>query len=591
MTQDLGTLPVLGATFEGNGTRFRVWCTTAKIVAVVLYSAQRERLSVTPLSSGGDDLFEAFLSDVGPGALYMFALDGRETPDPYARFLPFGVHGPARVEAPRRVRGAHHGASLPDSVIYELHIGTFTREGTYRAAAQRLSYLRELGITTVELMPLSSFDGQRGWGYDGVMHYAPFPGYGEPEDLRLFIETAHALRMTVLLDVVYNHFGPSGNYLGGYAPEYFTARHRTPWGDGPDFSNRFMRAYVINNARYWLEEFGFDGLRLDATHEIRDDSPTHILQELAELCRSLEPQRIVVAEDERNDPRLMEQFGLSGVWADDFHHVLHVLLTREDDGYYAAYEPSVDALAHTIEQGWLYEGQVTPTTGRPRGAPATTLSAHHFIYCVQNHDQVGNRALGDRLSQLTDLEAYRAASMLLLFLPMVPLLFMGQEWAASTPFQYFTDHEPALGELVTRGRREEFGRFSLFQGAENQNLIPDPQAETTFLNSKLDWDEQTREPHRQVLSVYRAMLKLRSTDPVIASSSRERLRAEAHGPLLAVRRWIGREQHKLIVNFSTESVPLGELAAGFKSILTSGFSYTETDPRLAPHSAVLLKSG
>jgi maltooligosyltrehalose trehalohydrolase len=412
-------------------------------------------------------------------------------------------------------------------VIYELHVGTFTPEGTFAAATARLPALAELGVTAIELMPLSSFPGRRGWGYDGVGHFAPYAGYGAPDELRALVDEAHLLGMNVLLDVVYNHFGPEGNYLACYSPEYFTRERRTPWGDAVDLDAPRMRRFILDNARYWLREFGFDGLRLDATHALYDPEERSILAELAAEVAALPGRRIVVAEDETNDPGLVLRRGLDGVWADDFHHLLHVLLTGERDGYYAGYEPRLADLARCIERGFFYEGQPWPPTGAPRGASAAELPAPSLIYCLQNHDQVGNRALGERLHHLVGLDVYCAASALLLFLPMTPLLWMGQEWAASAPWQYFTDQPPALGELITAGRRAEFAGFAAFRDPERRERIPDPQDPATFERSKLDWRERERPPHAAVLALYGALLRMRRDDPVLRMHERKNMSVEA----------------------------------------------------------------
>ncbi|HEU4532486.1 MAG TPA: malto-oligosyltrehalose trehalohydrolase, partial [Polyangiaceae bacterium] len=425
---------------------------------------------------------------------------------------------------------------------------TFTPEGTFAAARSRLADLAALGVTALELMPLSSFAGRRGWGYDGVAHFAPHAAYGPPDALKAFVDEAHGLGLSVWLDVVYNHFGPEGNYLGAYSPEYFSPRAPTPWGDGPDYGEPHMRAYLLDNATYWLDEFRLDGLRLDATHHVLDANPKHVLRELAERARALGgPPPVLVAEDERNDPGLVTDIGLDGVWADDAHHALHVLLTGEREGYYAGYAPRAATLARAIERGWLYEGQPWPATGRPRGRPADALAAPQFVYALQNHDQVGNRARGERLHHLVSPEAWRGASALLLFLPMTPLLFMGQEWACSSPFQYFTDFPAELGRLVSEGRRREFEGFVAFSSAASRDAIPDPQAEATFAASKLAWAERDEAAHRETLALYTELLHLRARDPVLADASRERLRVGVEGGLLWVWRWGAGGGHRALV--------------------------------------------
>lgn len=551
--------PSFGADVIGGGTRFGALA-DADRVSVKVYAAGGGLVREQELEARGDARFEVMLDGVGHGALYNFVVDGRELPDPYARYLPHGVHGPAMVfearyafRQPRRERPSH------EHVIYELHVGTFTPEGTYGSAVERLPDLVALGITTLELMPLAAFAGKRGWGYDGVALYAPHAAYGTPDDLRAFIDRAHELGLSVLLDVVYNHFGPDGNYLSAYSQRYFARGVRTPWGDAPDFAHAPMRRYMLENARYWLEEFRFDGLRLDAVHALIDPSPTHVLEELVSSLSDLAPKPWLVAEDERNDPALVTGSGLDALWADDFHHQAHVTTSGERDGYYAAYEPGATGIARCIRRGWLYEGEYSPATKAPRGKPADTLPASAFVYCLQNHDQIGNRALGERIHQLIRTDAYLASSLLLLSLPMTPLLFMGQEWAASSPFLYFTDHNEELGRAIRDGRRAEFAHFGAFGEGELAAEVPDPQAEKTFRRSQLDWSERKAPEHARVLEFYRTALALRKNDPVLADPSRERLQADAFGTVLTVRRWVDRNVRLILVNFGDAPVPLSSL--------------------------------
>lgn len=587
-------VPRLGAQPTERGCCFRLWSTRARRASVALYDQSGRETAEHPLTPMGDGIFETELAGAQAGVRYKFRLDdGPPLPDPYARYLPDGVHGPAEVMSGSYSWRHTDWAGLPLErlVIYELHVGTFTPEGTFAAARAHLPYLADLGVSAVELMPVAAFPGQRGWGYDGVAHFAPHAAYGTPDELRELVDAAHGLGMAVLLDVVYNHWGPDGNYLGAYSPEYFTSAHKTPWGDAPNFDqahSAYMRAYVLDNARYWLEEFRFDGLRLDATHSIQDDSPQHILAALAERVKALPGGKLLIAEDERNLPRLVTDYGLDAVWADDFHHQVHVLLTREHDGYYADYRPELVDLAKTIHGGWLYQGEISPHLGRPRGEPATALGAASLVYCIQNHDQVGNRAFGERLNQLTSLDRYRAVSALLLFLPYTPLLFMGQEWAASTPFLYFTDHHAELGAQVTAGRRSEFSHFQAFSTPGSAEAIPDPQAPATFAASHLDWHEIGQAPYSQVLDLYRQLLALRRSDPVLSNGSRERMTVGTLAPdVLWVHRWEGAEHRLLLLNLGLER-PLAELA------MPAGLSWrpllgTTAGGQLLPmHSALLL---
>jgi maltooligosyltrehalose trehalohydrolase len=557
----LATARPLGAFPERGATRFAVFTTTASRCEVRLYDAELRVLRTEPLGALGEGYHEAVLAGVGPGALYKLVLDGRELPDPYARSLPFGVHGPALVLQPRHTWRHAPGRPRPlrEHIFYELHVGTFTEAGTFDGVRERLPHLAALGVTALQLMPVSAFPGTRGWGYDGVSHFAPFAGYGAPDQLRALVDEAHGHGLSVFLDVVYNHFGPSGNYLAAYSPDYFSHDIRNAWGDCPNFAHPVMRRFVIDNALYWLTEFRFDGLRLDAVHAIIDPSPCHVLRDLALEVGRLHPRKLLVAEDERNNPGLVTELGMDGVWADDFHHQVRVSLTGERDGYYSAYNGGAAQVAQTIREGWFYAGQVYPPSGEPRGEPAPHLPAEAFVYCLQNHDQVGNRALGDRVNHTIPEDAYHAISALLLLLPMTPLLFMGQEWAASTPFQYFTDHEAELGRLVSEGRRNEFKGFAAFSDPRGRAEIPDPQDPMTFLRSKLRWDELAAPAHRRTLELYRSLLHLRRTDPVLTSSGRATLEAQAHGEILAVRRWSDAGDRLLLVNLSPRLTPDDQL--------------------------------
>jgi maltooligosyltrehalose trehalohydrolase len=529
----------LGAVSDGDGTRFRLWSTAHSQCEVRIIDDARV-IRTLPMAETSGRVFEVRVPGLGHGARYQFVLDGTPLNDPYARFLPDGVDGPAMVWRSRHAwKHEHVLRPLREHAIYELHVGTFTREGTYAAATRKLAEVAALGFTAIELMPVSAFSGRHGWGYDGVAHYAPHAAYGTPDELRAFIDAAHGAGLSVLLDVVYNHFGPKGNTLGQFSREYFTSDVKTAWGDAPDFRQPWMRRYVLDNVRLWLDDFRCDGLRLDAVHAIVDPSERGVLRDITDLAHEIVPGSLVIAEDERNAPELVTRVGFDGVWADDFHHALHVTLTGERDGYYGSYEPGAATIARTIERGWLYEGQTYPTSGKPRGAPADALPAAALVYCLQNHDQIGNRAFGDRLPTS---DALRAATMLLLFLPMTPLVFQGQEWAASTPFLYFTDHDRELGAQVSRGRRAEFSKFRAFA-----NEIPDPQAASTFERSKLRWDERSHGSHAEMLALVRALLRLRREDPVLATTGRESLHAEARGSLLIVKR----ATRVLMANFSS----------------------------------------
>jgi maltooligosyltrehalose trehalohydrolase len=535
----------LGANVVEGGVECRVWAPSSQRVDVIVYGPDAE--AVHPLEVQADGWFGGTVQGIGAGARYKYRLDERDAfPDPASRSQPDGVHEASEVVDPSTFAWTDdgwRGVPREEMSIYELHVGTATEAGTFDGLIERLDDIAELGVTAVEPMPLAEFPGARNWGYDGVYLYAPDSAYGGAEGFRHFVNAAHARGLAVVLDVVYNHLGPEGNYLyavtGG---KYFTGRHCTPWGDAIDYANPAVREFAIQNAIHWALEYHVDGLRLDATHAILDDSPRHVLREMQERVRAaLPPDRhfVFIAEDERNDERvvLSEGHGLDGVWADDLHHQLRRHLAGDHEAYFADYTGSVDDIVRTLRQGWFYEGQVSQNHGAPRGTPADGLPPAAFVHCIQNHDQVGNRPFGDRLTETVPLPAYRAASALLLLSPYTPLLWMGQEWAASTPFQYFTDHPEELGKLVTEGRRREFGKFSAFQAAETRERIPDPQSPETFRRSRLRWDERERKPHAGVLALYRELLRLRREHPALRRRDRDSFAVGALGEhALALRR-------------------------------------------------------
>lgn len=576
----------LGAHLEPEGVRLCCFADSERC-SVQIVDEGGGVVHETTLEPSGDGYFQGVVRGIGEGALYYFLAGERRLPDPYARYLPRGVHGPARVERPNT--GARTGPrrKLSELVIYELHVGTFTESGTFLSAIERLPEVVALGVTAIELMPVAAFAGERGWGYDGVALYAPHAAYGTPDDLRRLVAEAHRLGLNVLLDVVYNHFGPSGNYLPAYSSHYFSEDTHNDWGQGPNYTHPALRRLVLDNVRYWLEEFGFDGLRLDATHAIVDPSPTHILEDIAKLARDMEPPRWVIAEDDRNFAALVTQTGLSAVWADDFHHQVRATFTGERAAYFAAFEPSLQGIADAINHGWIYRGQYHPLRRKPRGTPADALSAEELVYCIQNHDQVGNRAMGDRFPAGP---SFRAASLLLLFLPMTPLLFMGQEWGATTPFLYFTDHDEELGRLICEGRRREFAGFSEYGDPKKQASIPNPQSRETFLASKLRWSEREERHHAQVLALYQAALHLRRTDGVWSQASRAELSAEVVAGVLVVRRSRGAQQRVLILNTGSEPIPIAELTrevglGRYEVQISSGDDCRET---LKPETAIVL---
>ena len=560
--REKGTL--FGANVVPGGVNFRIWAPKARRVDVEIVG--KKRATFWRLASVEDGVHAGTVPELRAGARYRFRLDGGASyPDPWSRSQPAGVHGPSEVVDLASFRWTDddwrgiEGARL---VLYEVHVGAYSPEGTFDALARQLTEIHRLGVTAIELMPVAEFPGRWNWGYDGAYPYAPSRSYGGVGGLQRLVDRAHRLGLAVILDVVYNHLGPAGNYLRAFSDDYFTDRHATPWGDAINYdapNSRHVRELAIQNACYWLCAFHLDGLRLDAVQAIVDDGPTPLLAELAWATReSVGPDREIhlIAEDNRNDVRLVQPIadggvGLDAVWADDFHHALHTFLTGERAGYYVDYGGSAEDIATTLSTGFLYQGQPSRFRGSPRGTQVTNEPASAFVFCLQNHDQIGNRAFGERLHQLIDLDTYAVASTLLLLAPETPLLFMGQEFAASSPFLYFTDHEERLGRLITEGRRKEFATSSGFADPAARQRIPDPQAQETFIRSKLDLGERQR--NAGIYTLYRELLRLRRDDPVFSRPDRARTEAACLGDrCIVVRRWSASHERLVIANFGTE---------------------------------------
>jgi maltooligosyltrehalose trehalohydrolase len=494
-------------------SRRSVWAPSAASVAIV---AADERIA---MHRGDRGWWRVELSPELSRADYAFSVDdGLPFPDPRSPSQPHGVHGPSRPVDHAAFEWRHaecQQVPLSSAIIYECHLGTFTSEGTFDAAAERLSYLRDLGVTHVELMPVCEFSGARGWGYDGVDLFAPHRSYGGPEAMKRFVDAAHGHGLGVILDVVYNHLGPEGNYLGKFGP-YFTNRYRTPWGDAvnlDDANSDEVRRFFCDNALMWLRDYRVDGLRIDAVHAIFDASAIHFLEQLAVEVRELEAvtrrHLVVIAESDLNQPRIVTPreaggYGLDAQWNDDFHHALHTIVTGESAGYLGDFGSIAD-LAKSLTRAFVYDGAYSRSRRRTHGKPVTGLSAHRFVAFLQNHDQVGNRAMGERLGHLVTLDQLKLSAALLMTAPFVPMLFQGEEWNASSPFQYFTDHQDAkLADSVRKGRRLEFAAF-----VADVSEVPDPQAMQTFERSKLDWNERERGGHREILDWYRQLIGLR----------------------------------------------------------------------------------
>jgi len=565
----------MGATVTQDGVQFRVWAPDAMQVDLLFDDV---RVPLLPESGGG--LWSTTVPGVGAGLRYRYRMGNNGAfPDPYSRSQPEGPHGPSEVVDPGRFGwhdAAWRGLSMRGLVIYECHVGTCTPEGTFEALIGELDELRSLGITAIELMPVGEWPGARNWGYDGVNLFAPSHVYGGPEGLRRLVDGAHARGLGVILDVVYNHLGPDGNYLAQFAEDYLTSRYRTPWGDAINFDgerSERVRKLVVDNACRWISEYHIDGLRLDATFAIIDRSPRHILAEIAAAAREVAGKRgiVLIAETNENDARYLRSseeggFGFDAVWADDFHHVAHAYASGERQGYYADYEGTVDELARTINRGWLYEGQAAGGSGQPRGTPSDGLPATALVYCLQNHDQVGNRTFGRRFSHVVGTETARAWSALLLLLPYTPMIFMGEEFAASSRFYYFTDHHAELGKQVAEGRRQEFARMAGFEDAAHRE-IPDPQAEETFLASKLRRAERYEGAGPAVRRMFSELIALRREDVVLREQIRERMHASAAGDLLLVHLWRGRE-HRLVAANLGVAIDAAPKTAGVPRALT-----------------------
>jgi len=525
-----------GAWFADGSTRFRVWAPAHGAVRLKIEG----RDELLDMSTAENGFHEVTTSLAIPGSTYRYVLsDDLEIADPVSRHQPEDVAGPSEVIDPAAYRWrdtAWLGRPWSTAVVYELHVGAFTEEGTFRAAIGKLPALAKLGVTVIELMPIADFPGKRNWGYDGVLLFAPDSSYGRPDDLKRLIDAAHGLGLAVILDVVYNHFGPEGNVLPACTPAIFTDRHHTPWGAAVNYDGEesgAVRELVIHNALYWIEEFHFDGLRLDAVHSILDDSPEHVLLELARRVRASAPQRQIhlLVENEENDADLIGDRGqgtdkvYDAQWNDDVHHVLHAAATGEGNGYYADYLGQPSKLARALAEGFAFQGEVMQFRGTERGKPSAHLHPTAFVAFIQNHDQVGNRAFGERISALANPERLQAVSAIYLLLPQIPMLFMGEEWGATQPFLFFADFDGELAEALRVGRRQEFAKFPEFADPAMRERIPDPQAEETFLASKLDWDQRDAVEHVSQLERYRRLLQIRRTEIV---------------PLLESIKWAGR---------------------------------------------------
>lgn len=591
----------VGANRLSDGSwQFLLWAPRSRSVQIRIVGRDRT-IAMEPLQDG---YHRAGVGDVSEGTRYLYRLeDGRELPDPASRYQPEGVHGPSELVDTASFRWTDlnwKGRPLQGSIIYELHVGTCTRQGTFDALIGQLPTMVDLGVTSIEIMPVAQFPGTRNWGYDGVYEYAPQNSYGGPHGLCRLVDAIHSHGLCAILDVVYNHLGPEGNYLSAFAP-YFTDRYRTPWGqainfDGPG-SNE-VRRFFRENALYWLEDYHFDALRLDAVHGIFDLSAHHFLAELKEAADDLAQKSgrhiQLIAESDLNDSRLLQDpahggYALDGQWSDDFHHSVHTLLTNENRGYYEDFG-GIQALVASLRDGWYYRGQYSRHRQCNHGNEPPLLACSRFVVYDQNHDQVGNRAAGDRLSALVPFEAQKIAAGITLLSPFTPLIFMGEEYGETAPFQYFTSHgDPALVEAVRRGRREEFAAFGW------QDAVPDPQDEQTFLRSHLNSSLRGQEPHATLWRFYQKLIRLRN-ELALASATSHTVREVGDCQVLLIYKAASREV-ATVWNFADFPVTLHipELAGNWASLLysadeapsesnTDSAATSPTEVRLAAYS-------
>jgi len=573
--------------------RFTVWAPLPKKVELQMKSA------IYSMAKEAGDWWSAEVSSAKFGDDYGYILDGEGPfPDPRSLAQPNGIHGLSRIVDPSAFQWTDKrfkAAPLSQAVIYELHVGTFTREGTFRSTLEKLEHLVSLGVTHVELMPIVEFGGNHGWGYDGVDLYAPHHVYGAADDLKHLVNSCHSRGLAVILDVVYNHLGPSGNYLGKFAP-YFTKKFATFWGEGINFDgpeSDEVRRFFCDNALMWLRDFHFDGLRLDAVHGMLDTSATHILEQLKFEVEHLSGQTgrplILIPESDLNDPRLLRPrtqggFQLDAQWSDDFHHALHTVLTGEKTGYYSDYGKIAD-LAKALRHAFVYDGVYSPHRRRTHGRSAEFLSGHQFLGYLQSHDQIGNRAQGDRISQLAGLGKQKIGAALVLCSPFVPMLFQGEEWGASTPFLFFTDHqEPELAKAVREGRCREFAAF----GWKPED-VADPQALESFKRSQLNWSESATVPHAEILQWNKQLIQLRRCEPDLADGRREHVHVE----FSEADQWLLMKRGTITVacNFGHRPQNLPSWPEKFELLLASEKN-VGSDKRihLPPESVAILKS-
>lgn len=553
----------IGAEVINNGVDFRVWAPKQESLHLILDKNQDNPLTMQRLENG---YFGYFAQGAKANSLYQFRCEDDQSlyPDPASRFQPYGPSGPSQVVDPTSYCWSEHnwhGLDGKGRIIYEMHIGTFTQEGTWKAAEKELKELSRIGINVIEMMPIAEFPGEFGWGYDGVNLFAPMHIYGTPDELRSFIDAAHQCGIGVILDVVYNHFGPDQNYLNHFSDHYFSQKHKTDWGNAINFDDvdsQFVREFFIINAAYWIEEFHFDGLRIDASQNIYDESPTHILNEITQTARKAGQNRSVyiIAENEPQHSILVRPIdkggnGLDALWNDDFHHSAMVRMTGRNEAYYSDHKGLAQEFLSAIKYGFLYQGQWYSWQEKKRGTPSLDLEPCQFINFIQNHDQIANSAHGKRAHQITDPSTYRTMTALLLLAPQTPMLFQGQEFAATNPFHYFADHKEELAKKVNKGRLEFFKQFPSIMTPEIRSALPKPTDNLTFLKCKLDFNE--RATNEAYYLLHSDLLALRKNDPVFNQSLCSKLDGAIINPDAFIIRYFGQDDERLvIVNFGID---------------------------------------
>jgi maltooligosyltrehalose trehalohydrolase len=551
-------LPVGAEIQAGGGVHFRVWAPHRKTVEVTI-ERETHAAAAYALQRENAGYFSGLIMDAAPGTRYRYRLDGDSSyPDPASRFQPEGPHGPSQIIDPADFHWTDHdwrGIGLAGQVIYEMHVGTFTREGTWEAAARELTNLAESGITVLEVMPVADFTGSFGWGYDGVDLYAPTRLYGTPDGFRRFVDLAHRTGLGVILDVVYNHFGPDGAYFLQFTEDYFTDRYKNEWGEPLNFDGENsapVREFIISNAGYWIDEFHIDGLRLDATQQIFDVTSPHILAEVTRRAREAAgPRRvIIVAENEPQEVKLVRPqeeggYGMDALWNDDFHHSAVVAVTGRNEGYYSDHRGTAQELISAVKWGYLYQGQYYSWQKQRRGTPTRGTSPATFVNYIQNHDQIANSAAGLRLHQLTSPGRYRAITALMLLAPGTPMLFQGQEFAASTPFLFFADHQPEFAKIVRRGRADFLAQFRSIGTAETPRSLPDPTRRETFERCKLDWRE--RERHGEMYALHRDLLRMRKEQAAFSSQRAGFVDGAVLGPEAFLIRFFNEPRDRLLL--------------------------------------------